>query len=73
MHDRRHIPTAQELDALTEAHLAVSQATASLAEAEAVVAQRRYEHSLATNELSQRIADVTYGPRKDGGDDRGNA
>jgi hypothetical protein len=60
--DHRHIPDLLELDALADAHLAVTQAAAGLAEAEAVVAERRHEYGLAMNELSKRISQVVYGP-----------
>ncbi|MEU7403827.1 hypothetical protein [Streptomyces sp. NPDC044948] len=66
MPESRHTPTSAQLDALSGAYLKVARAQAAVSEAEAVVAQRRYESGLASNELSACIADVLYGPREEG-------
>ncbi|WP_435251683.1 hypothetical protein [Streptomyces tendae] len=68
MPESRHTPTPAQLEALSDAHLKVTQAQAAVSEAEAVVAHRRHEYGLASNELSACIADVLYGPRQEGTD-----
>lgn len=66
MSESRPTPTPAQLEALSGAHLKVTRTQAAVSEAEAVLAQRRYEHGLASNELSACIADVLYGPRREG-------